>query len=384
MKKNFFVSSVATKAKQNPKGFGGIGAAVCRALQANLVDYFGNNIAQFRTLAQVSLIKWLLSPQNTSNYQQINVESIPGKKRPVAFRVQDPYCFDLCKVDLNCNQTPVYIDHATKEVVFDLTGAPFRHCDGTGEPVVLRFDETDLMKFCTETDQSIIQRDIAAYLLRFEQALDKQLGNVFATLVGHNGKDEAITNIPFWVQSTNIGVQAINPTAVWYLNQVFSDMGMNGQYALLGGMEVNKIAAFQKWIANNEIGVDMSKANDLNPYMFYNRNLESVLGVQDMIMAAPGTVQFVRWNMYKGEKRRAVTDLYTHGTVVLPTTGLEVDYEWVYDYKCKVWTFECFLYGELVANLPGGCGASLANTNGLIRIHDCSAVGVVPECPAAT
>lgn len=378
-----YISFPQGRKSQKPYGFGSIGAYTCKNLQANLMDYFGRNVAQMRSLAQVSLIKWLTSPQNTNGFRQIDVESVPGKKRPVVMQLMDAYCFDLCKVDLLCNQTPVYIDPGAKEVVFDLTGPPFRHCDGAGNPVVLRFSDEDMMKFCTETDQSIIQRDIARYLLRFEQALDKALGTVFATQVGHNGADAALTNIPFWVEDANIpGLQSINPNAIWYLEQIYADMGLTGQFALIGGALTSKLTKFNEWTANNEAGVDMSKTSDLNPYMFYNRNIESIITNTDMILAAPGTVQLITWNKYKGEKRRSVTDLYTHGTVTLPTSGLTIDYEWTFDYKCKIWTYEAFLYAELTAALPGGCGAAFDNVNGIIRVHDCSGVPVVPACPA--
>jgi hypothetical protein len=377
------ITAVQAAGQKNvqPFGFDTVGAYTCQAMQASLVDYYGQNVGMYRTGAQFALIKWLLSPQNTANFTRIDMTSVPGKKRPVVFRLQDPYCFELCQTNLECNQTPVYVDHTTKEVVFDLVGEPFRHCDGTGKPVVLRYSEADLMKYCKDTDQSIIQADMSRYLLQFEAALDKAFTGLFITQVGTNDKGQAITNIPFWVKNTTTNTENINPNAVFYLNQQFQNLGVQAaQYAMLGGATVNKLAVFNKWQAANDAGVDMSQTNDLNPYMFYDRNFEGNLGVDDVIMATPGVVQLVTWNKYKGEKERKVTNLYTHGTVALPTTGLEVDFKWTYDHKCEVWTYECFLYAELATVPAGGCG-TLQGVNGLIRIHDCSLIPLLNDCP---
>lgn len=363
--------------------FNAIAAYACQRIQQDLVDYFGKNAPQFRTLGSTALIKWLLSPQNTAGFKKIEVESIPGKKRGVAFMVEAPMCFELCKTGLDCDDEPEVFEPVDQELTFDLTGDPFRHCDGEGAPVVLQFTEDDLMKYCTKDDTSWIRNKIVRYLLRFEEALDAALTTLLEAEVGNNGDNEALTTVPIFTQANgyNPGMSVLNPEAMWYLNQVYQDMGLEGQFAMIGGTIVNKIAMFNKWTTANMYGVDMTKMNAINPYPFYDRNFNTTFGQSDFIMLAPGTTQFVTWNKYKGEKRRQVTDLYTKATVVLPTTGLEVDFKYYYDYKCEIWTFEAFLYGELATVLKGGCGANLANVNGIIRVHDCGAVPLVPECP---
>jgi hypothetical protein len=85
----------------------------------------------------------------------------------------------------------------------------------------------------------------------------------------------------------------------------------------------------------------------------------------------------VTWNEYKGEKAKKITDLYTHGTFTDPATGIEVDFDWYYDYKCKTYTYEPFLSAELAVNLAGGCGEALAGVNGIVQIHACGN----PETP---
>lgn len=364
--------------------FAGIGTYVCQRLQTDLLAYYGKNAAQFRTLGSTALIKWLLSPQNRSGFEQINVESIPGKKRGVAFRVDLPYCFDLCSLNVDCTTENIqYVDPETKEITFDLTDAPFRHCDGDGAPVKLRFKEEDMMKYCTISDTTWVRDQILRYLFRFEEALDAALAVILNTHVGTNGDGDAITNVPLFTSGNTFtpNLSVLNPEAMWYLNQLYQDIGNDGQFALIGGTVLNKLIQFNKWTGLNAAGVDMSKVSAINPYPFYDRNFNTVFGQSDLLMLAPGTTQLVTWNKYKGEKRRAVTDLYTKATLVLPTTGLEVDYKWFYDPACEEWTFEVFLHAELATVPAGGCGDNAEGVNGIMRIHDCGNQPIIPACP---
>lgn len=365
---------------------GNIGTYVCRALQADLVDFFRQNAAQYRTLGSVSYIKWLLSPMNTGGFRKISddIKGVPGKKRGVAFMVDDPYCFTLCALNVDCQTNNIqYVDPVSREIVFDLTNPPFRHCDDQGRPVRLRFKEADLEKYCTKDNTTWVRDQILRYLLRWEEALDASLTTLLNGEIGTNGNAEAITNIPIFTASTQFAPQmaALNPEAMWYVDQLYKDIGMDGQFGLLGGTIVNKIAQYNKWKTLNPAGIDMSKADPINPWMFYNRNFNNTFGQSDMILAAPGAQQLVTWNKYKGERVRGVTDLYSKGTIVLPTTGLEVDWKWWYDYDCEEWIYEAFLYVELATVPKGGCGVNMAGVNGIMRIHDCGTQPLVPACP---
>src|SRR6185369_11831386 len=133
----------------------------------------------------------------------------------------------------------------------------------------------------------------------------------------------------------------------------------------------------------NAMGVDLNNLNEEIPFIYYDRNSDTELGLTDFIQIAPGAAQLVTWNQFKGEKRRSVTDLYTHGTFTDLATGIEVDFRWYFDYKCGKWTYEPFLYAELAVNPPGGCGDNLEGVNGIIRVSDCSTVSVACSSPAA-
>src|SRR6185369_17336943 len=109
------------------------------------------------------LLKFLKSPQNTRGFRQIDVESIPGKKRAIAMMIDNPFCFDICSLAADCNTTRIENSNPAQEVVYDLTSDPYRVCNndsGPNSPEVLTFDEEDLMRYCTITDFSYITRQI--------------------------------------------------------------------------------------------------------------------------------------------------------------------------------------------------------------------------------
>lgn len=361
--------------------FSAIGAYACKALQADLIDFYGKNAAEFKTLGSVGLLKFLKSPQNTRGFRQIDVESIPGKKRAIAMMVDNPFCFDLCALSADCNTTRIENDNPAQEVVFELTGPEYRVCnaDSPGSPEVLTFDEEDLMKYCTITDNSYIIRQIARYNKRFIESLDQRIFEVLETKVGTDYAGNAQTELKFFTTNADTGQSNLNAAAVFFLNQYWKNAANDGQFALIGGERVNMIAAFKGWQGLNAMGVDLNNINEEIPFIYYDRNADTVLAPEDFLQVSPGAVQLVTWNKFKGEKRRAVTDLYTHGTFIDPATGIEVDYRWYFDYKCGKWTYEPFLFAELAVNIAGGCGEALAGVNGVVRIHDCSTVTAACE-----
>lgn len=362
--------------------FSSIGAFACKALQAKLTDFYGQNAAEFRTLGSVGLLKWLTSPQNTRGFRQIDVESIPGKKRAVAFMMDNPFCFDLCALTADCNTTRVESNNPTEEVVFSLDGPEYRVCSGEGsgaQPVTLNFSEEDLARYCTETDLSYITRQIARYNKRWIESLDQRVFELAAARVGTNAQTDPVTDLRFFTTNTDTNQSNLNATAVFFLNQLWKDAGNDGQFALIGGQSLAMIAEFKKWQGLNAMGIDLRNINEEIPFIYYDRNADSTLALTDFLQVAPGAMQLVSWNMFKGEKRRSITDLYTHGTFIDPATGIEVDFRWYFDYKCGKWTYEPFLFAELAVNAPGGCGAGLEGVNGIVRVHDCSGVGM-PVC----
>lgn len=361
--------------------FSAIGTYACKALEAKLIDFYGQNAAEFKTLGSIGLLKFLKSPQNTRGFRQIDVESIPGKKRAVAFMVDNPFCFDLCALTADCNTTRVESDNPAEEVVFSLDGPEYRVCNGEGSgaaPVTLTFSEEDLMRYCMESDTSYITRQIARYNKRFIESLDQRIFEVLATKIGTNALGAATTDLTFFTTNSTTGQSNLNAAAIFFLNQYWKNAANDGQFALIGGERVNMIAAFKNWQGLNDMGIDLNNLNEEIPYIYYDRNADTILGLNDFLQIAPGAAQFVSWNMFKGEKRRAITDLYTHGTFIDPATGIEVDFRWYFDYKCGKWTYEPFIFAELAVNLPGGCGEALAGVNGIIQIHDCSTV--TAEC----
>lgn len=363
--------------------FSEIGTYACKALEAKLVEFYGRNAAEYRTLGSIGLLKWLRSPQNTRGFRQIDVQSIPGKKRAIVMLVDNPFCFDICSLAADCTTTRVESTNPSQELVYDLTSDPYRVCDGEGSgasPVVLAFSEEDLMRYCTTTDQEYITRQIARYNKRFIESLDERIFELLAARVGTNADGNATTDLKFFTTNSDTGQSNLNAAAIFFLSQKWKDAANEYQYALIGGQRLAMIAEFKKWQGLNAMGVDLTNLNEELPFIYYDRNSDSVLSPNDFLQISPGAAQLVTWNKYKGEKARAVTDLYTNGTFTDLATGIEVDFRWRYDYECEKWIYEPFLHVELAVNPAGGCGASLAGVNGIIQVHDCSTVDASAGC----
>ena len=365
--------------------FGNIGAYACQNLQTDLLAYFGQNAPQFRTLGSTSLLKWLLSPQNTANFKRIDVMSIPGKKRAVAFRIVDPFCFDLARAARACGTPAGVISQTPTEIVFDLNINPYRIVDGDGAPVALKVDLEQMQQYCTVDDMSWITDQINRTLFRFEEVLDKRLLELLVAQVGDNFSGDEITNIPLWVVNTLTNTAIINPEAEFAMSQIMRDIGVDSQFAIIGGKTVAKLQKYLQWLTADLASVDMSKTLAATPFAFYDRNADTVMNQNDWLELPPGAVQLVSWNRFGpgSSMRKSVTDLYTDGTITLPTTGLTVDYSWKYDYNCHVWTFEPSLVADLAVVPPGGCGVQ-SDVNGILRFHDCSGRAVIPTCSGNT
>lgn len=364
-------------------GFSNIGAFACRALQQNLVDYYGANTAELKTMGSTSLLRYLTSPQNVRGFKQIADgvnTAVPGKQRAVAFQLDTPMCFDICSIaDVDCNTERVASTPLSQEIVFDFdNSAPYRLCDDNGDPVRIEFTKAQLKRYCTETDTSYITRQIARVNRRFIEALDKRVGEVLETKVGKSAAGDSVTSLPFFLNLTT-GQQTLNPEAFYFLDQLYSDIGGEGQYGLVGGNVLKKIIQYQKWANLGDSGIDLGLIDDINPFSYFDRFLNSTLGINQFFQLSPGAVQFVPFVENIGENNREVTDLYTHSTVIDPVTGIEFDFEWYWEPHCKVWTYEPFLAVELAVAPPGGCG--IPDSNGVLLINDCSHGATPPECP---
>lgn len=362
--------------------FSAVGTYACRALQQKLIDYYGANTAEAKTMGSNALTRWLLSPQNTNGFLQIAdgiTTTVPGKKRAVAFALDNPFCFDVCAIEgVTCTTPRTPLDNPTQEIVFDFDGPAFRVCDGNGDPLRLEFDRATLAKYCTETDTSYITRQIARFNKRFIEAFNKRVGEQLETMVGQNKDGQTLTRIPFFINHAS-GMVTLNPEATWFLDQTYRDIGGEGQFGLVGGKVLNKIIQYHKWAGLSDAGIDLSAIDDINPYAFYDRFLDATIGINNFFQLSPGAVQLVTFTENIGENNRRVTDLYTHSTFVDQATGLEVDFEWYFEPKCKVWTYEPNLYAQLAVARPGGCG--IPGANGVLLIEDCSAGATPPTCP---
>jgi hypothetical protein len=339
-----------------------------------------------RTLGSTSTIRYLLSPQNTRGFRRIEDAAtgqpavVRGKLRAVAFEMDDPLCLDVCAVEgMTCHTEVKETTAHTREVVYEFDGPAYMFCDANGDPLKISFSRDQLAKYCTEDDTSYITRHIARFNKAFIEALNKRIGQALEAVVGQNAQGASITRVPFFHEHISSGLTTLNPNGLWELNTAYTNAAGRGQFALLGGHIINKIAQWHKWMGLADAGIDLSKIPDTNPFAYYDRDMDATLGINNMLMLSPGAVQLVTYNENVGTYKQEVTDLYTNDTVIDPDTGLQFDIEWRYDYNCKIWTYQPKLFWQLATARPGGCG--LAGVNGIFLVEDCSGGGYPAECP---
>ena len=363
--------------------FSALGAKICEKLQADYDDYFGKNAPEFKTGGDTSVLKYLLSPQNRNGFKRIQVDQpIPGKPRSIRFSMEQPLCFNVTAPSgVVCTTPRVALTDPSKIVDFAMGNDAFRATDGSGNPMKLTLTETEMNAYCTETDQSIVTRKVIKYLARWEQAFDKAFAGLLAVTAGTNPAGAALTRYPFFVTNTATGTSAVNSDSIFSLEQNFIDILGNGQYALVGGTTLLKLQSLLKWTGLNQAGIDLGKLDTMEPYTYYSRHMNAILGADSFLQLSPGSAQLVYYNEYGGERRRSITDLYSNITVQSPVTGLPIDLKYRHDYDCGIHTWEAFLHAELATNVAGGCG-SLATTNGIIKYQDCSGLLAPAACPA--
>jgi hypothetical protein len=363
--------------------YSALGAKACESLQADYVDYFGKNAPEFKTGGDTSVIKYLLSPQNTAGFTQIKVDQpIAGKKRSVRFAMEQPLCFDVTAPNgIVCTTARNTMSDPSKIVDFSMDGPAFRITDGGGVPLKLQITNVEMNAHCTESDQSYINRKVIKFLKRYEEALDKAVAAILATKAGTNLAGQALTQLPMFVENAATTTSVPHSDSLFQLDQNFEDILGSGQYALLGGTVLKKLQTLLKWSGLNQAGIDLTKVPNSEPYSYYSRHLNTILGANGFLQMSPGAAQLVTFNEYAGERRKEITDLYSNITVVSPSTGLLIDLQYRFDYNCGIHTWEPFNFLEVATNIAGGCGA-LATTNGIIKYQDCSGLLAPPACPA--
>ena len=167
------------------------------------------------------------------------------------------------------------------------------------------------------------------------------------------------------------GTNASRGIATAQMRHEYDKASASGAPIIVAGGNFDLYAKMNQIACCNDLGIDLSRWTDYQ--YFYDRFVDAQVGTNDMIVLAPGAVQLVTWNKYVGEYAKR-NDVFEHGTLTDPFTGLTYDIKINYD-DCKDrWTIQFGLYFKLV-HLPSNAFAADDDLNGVnYTFHwtDCS------------
>ena len=304
---------------------------LCEKVQTSLNDLMGNNAPEAKR-TPVGYLQAILSPTNRAGFSSIPVDQGNGKKRSV--RVT--YAQRGTEDDI----TDTYNNGCTPEI----SKTPFEDIVSVNTPLSTKgisFSEDEMRKLC-EADSAWMARVINSELNPFMTALNKRLITLQAANFGNfadgtNGvKSRELINGDDGYAYYNGEVDILND---------FEDIDAGSRPMLIGSGMLRDYTRLTDIGCCNAAGVELGSAGDFD--YFNDRHVGAILGnANDFIGLAPGNVQLVTYNKYKGTYRKE-NDVFSKGTIIDPYTGLELDMRWKYDDCNEVYTLSFSLWYSL-------------------------------------
>jgi hypothetical protein len=133
-----------------------------------------------------------------------------------------------------------------------------------------------------------------------------------------------------------------NPLGANEMMNDFIQLGATGKPIVAGLGKLNQYTRLAGIGCCNQYGQDIANLNGELDY-FWDNDVAGITGNADDFLAwAPGAVQLVTFNEYKGEFAVTDSDLFM-GTIVDPVTGLELDMKMYFDKCDEFWKLAMWL-----------------------------------------
>ncbi len=307
-------------------------AGICANIQTSLNQLMGPNSPELKR-TPVGYLQAITSPTNTAGLEVIPVDTNDGKKHKVTVvygkrgtesDIQDTY-------NNGCTADTSDVPYEDEVEITDVQST-----------LGIAFSETEMRKLC-EADQTWIARKINSKLDPFMVALNKKLITLQASNFGKFADGTSA------VKSRQL-IESSDNSAVYYgENQIlndFEDIDAVGRPILIGSGKLRDYVRLQGIGCCNAQGINMGDAGQFD--YFNDRHVGTILGDADeFIGIAPGNVQLLTYNKYKGTYRRPFNGNYAKTTIIDPFTGLELDMRWKYDDCEEMWILTFSLWYNL-------------------------------------
>lgn len=288
---------------------------LCELVQTKANDLMGNNAPETKR-TPVGYLQAIMSPTNRAGFSAIPVDQGNGKKRSVRIT----YAQRGTEDDI--------VDEYVTGCEAEISKTPFEDIVSVDTPLSTKgigFSEDQMRKLC-EPDSDWMARVVNAELNPFMIGLNKRLIAIQAANFGNFADStNARHDRKLIVAATN----AANYQGEVDILNDFEDIDAGSRPMLIGNGKLRNYTRLTDIGCCNTFGQNMGDAGDYD--YFSDRHVGGVLGnVDDFIGLAPGNVQLVTYNKYKGAYRKE-NDIFSKGTFIDPYTGIELDMRWKYN-----------------------------------------------------
>ena len=344
----------------------------CPCIQQALNDVAGRNAPALRR-DKVGMISALLSPQNLTGVEQIQVDSGKGKRKCVTLN----WYHKMCESSINASCTD---DCSTGDD--DVPYCEDIDVDNCYE-AAKNFDEDDMRRLCAplgERDQDWIASILNGMFNSMNVYLDKQLLGLVLANVGTFMDGSTIKAIQLF---NTINSDAVGPRtrAIANIHDEFDQAGLLGLPILIGANELNKFVRMITYGTGNAAGQNVGALADEFSF-FYDRFLENVFGADEFLAIAPGVAQLLFWHKYVGDYQKA-NDVFEHSTLTDPVTGITYDFKMHYDDCTDTYNMKLQLNWDFFV-IPDDSMASCDDHYGVNGIFNYESCDDIEECEGAS
>jgi len=289
---------------------------ICPTIQKNLIDYIsaqGTNLKR----TQVGYLQAITSAINTAGTQQIPIDLGDGK---------------IHSVRLKYSQRGTEADITTTKITDCTTTiekAPFHQDIDVDQYIAtagIKFTEAEMKKLC-EPQTTWMAEVVMGEMDALAKSLDKKLLALQAVNFGNF--NPAIAG----AKSVQL-LDAANKSAPVYFGEStimedFAYLDTTSKPIVIGAGFLSHYVRQVGIGCCNDLGQNLAQAGNLD--FFHDRYVGGILGnANNFIALVPGYIQLLTYNEYAGSYSKE-NDVFSHGTIVDPFTGIRYDMKWHYN-----------------------------------------------------
>lgn len=301
---------------ESPNGYAGVAftQGICEKVQTSLTQLLGNNAPSLKR-TKVGYLEALMSPQNTAGIEQVPIDPGNGKIKQVLVK----YITRGTSNELTTTEPNVCNDGQTispKDATVSITNQFWSK--------VYTFEENEMRKLCEDDGQymaAVINSRLDTFMVELNKKLITSQSTNFGNFYASNNSVKSVALLKSNNDAHHYGETVIADD--------FENLEVQGRPILIGGGKLGTYTRQANIGCCNDGGQNMAAAANFD--FFRDKYVGGILGnADDFIGLIPGYLQFLTVNRYVGKYVKE-NDVFSHGTMVDPYTGLSLDMKWHYN-----------------------------------------------------